>query len=120
MVVLVVVVTMVLVLVRVSVDCLVQSAVLSPLLEFGQFVRGDSAHLLLQPPLVAVGKRREAAAVLEAGLGLGASLLGEVQESVGATLLDRRLACAQVRWADANALATVDRAGREDGGDDSP
>lgn len=69
---------------------------------------------------MAVGKRREAPAVLEARLGLGASLLGEVQESVGATLLDGRLACAQVRRADAHALATVDRAGREDGGDDGP
>lgn len=43
----VVVVTMVVVLVGVSVDRLVQSAVLGPLLEFGQFVRGDATRLLL-------------------------------------------------------------------------
>lgn len=116
----VVVVTVVVVLVGVSVSRLVQSAVLGHLLEFGQFVRGDAARLLLQPPLVAVRKRRDAAAVFEARLGLGAPLLGEVQESVGATLLDRRLACTQVRRADAHALATVDRAGWEDGRDDSP
>lgn len=118
--VLVVVVTMVVVLVGVSVDRLKQPAVLGPLLEFGQFVRVDAARLLLQPPLVAVRKRRDEATVLEARLGLGAPLLGEVQESVGATLLDGRLACTQVRWADAHALATVDRAGWEDGGDDGP
>lgn len=33
-------------------------------------------------------------------------------------MLDRRLACAQVRWAEVHTLATVDRARREDGGDD--
>lgn len=120
MAVVVVVVTMVVVLVGVSVCRLEQPAVLGPLLELGQFVRGDAARLLLQPPFMGLGKRWDAAAVLEAGLGLGAPLLGEVQESVGATLLDGRLADAQVRRTDSHALAAVDRAGREDGGDDGP
>lgn len=118
--VLVVVVTMVVVLVGVSMDRLKQPAVLGPLLEFGQFVRVDAACLLLQPPLVTVRKRRDEATVLEARLGLGAPLLREVQESVRATLLDGRLACTQVRRADAYTLATVDRAGREYGRDDGP
>lgn len=41
-------------------------------------MRGDAARLLLQPPLVAVRKWRDAAAVQEARLGLGAPLLRDV------------------------------------------
>lgn len=67
---------------------------------------------------MAGGKRRDAAAGRQARFRFGASLLREVQESVWATLLVGRFSCAQVRRAEAHALATVDRAGREDGGDD--
>lgn len=76
------------------------------------------AHRRLRsPPL---RRRRAAAAVLEAQLGLGAPFFGEV-ESIRSGLErgQTEISGARVRRMDAHAFATVYGAGGENGGDDS-
>lgn len=82
---------------------------------------GDVAHLVLRSRPGQLGRRRAAAAVLEAQLRLRASFFWEVQSIW--TGLERRQAevtCAQFRRLDTNAFSAVYGAGWENGGHDGP